>query len=180
MVVHGVKLLYNLGMKRLITIGLWVALAASSCAWDINPTARYIEDVAEIKGTYDLIVYGARSRYDELSYAVLDKAGDAYTFRPVARDDEYWLKKGLSAREAIAEVEHRFSKLTGYYGFVAGSIADKNGTIVGYELQPRLIPVPSMENSPLYITYSFDESGTVNIYLDEDTGFKSMIFMQRD
>jgi len=90
----------------------------------------------EIKGTYDLILYGHRYSDDFKNVAFLIKEGGKYVFELYAPAFYYTVKKGLTAKKALEEADKWVRFHYAYLGSRLSKILDFDGTLIGYELRP--------------------------------------------
>jgi hypothetical protein len=116
-----------------------IAGVASVCAADLRT-----EEVgpANIKGTFDLILYGGRYFRDVETAAFLDIEGDLYRLEPYAPDFDYRIIRGLSAKEALERAEQFVSGRYDFWRSLLSRIIDEQGKTVGYEVRP-LYHVPA-------------------------------------
>ena len=123
----------------------------------------------ELAGTYTLLLYGARHMDDLETAAIFDKEGDPYTIEIYAPEFDYIVRKGMTAKDALAEAQafvkyhrdfarSRFSKLT-----------DNAGNIVGYEMRPLYHAFHIGESDVLYIDYMMKDNKVItNIRLKDN------------
>ncbi len=90
----------------------------------------------EIKGTYDLFLYGHRYSDDFKDVAFLIRQGGKYAFELYAPAFYYTVKKGLTAKEALDEADRWVRFHYSYQGSRLSKILDYDGTVIGYELKP--------------------------------------------
>lgn len=98
-------------------------------------------EIADIAGTFMLILYGAEHSNDIETLAILDKGGDRYTFEPLAPKFKYIVKRGLTAKEALEEAGEFISWHNSFHRSQLSGIIDENGKIMGYELRPLYFPL---------------------------------------
>lgn len=122
-------------------------------------------NASDIRGTFTLILYGGRYSDDLETVAILDSEGDQYHFEPYAPDFDYRVKKGIQAKEALAEAEKFVSFHNAFWRSQLSKILDNKGTTIGYELRP------------LYLNFVYGTSDLLDIYywLKEDGKVKATI-----
>lgn len=98
-------------------------------------------EIADIAGTFTLILYGAEHSNDIETVAILDKEGDRYTFEPLAPKFKYIVKRGLTAKEALEKADEFISWHNSFHRSQLSGIIDENGKIMGYELRPLYFPL---------------------------------------
>ena len=98
-------------------------------------------EIADIAGTFTLILYGAEHSNDIETVAILDKEGDRYTFEPFAPEFKYIVKRGLPAKEAFEEASEFISWHNSFHRSQLRGIIDENGKLMGYELRPLYFPL---------------------------------------
>ncbi|MBA4372924.1 MAG: hypothetical protein C0402_08675 [Thermodesulfovibrio sp.] len=97
--------------------------------------------MAEMPGSYSLILFGCRYLDDPETVAIFDREGDRYRFEPYSPEFNYRVEKDLSAEMAL-ERAHRFINChTSVQGERLSSIRDQPGTALGYELRPLYFPL---------------------------------------
>lgn len=98
----------------------------------------------EVKGSFTLILYGARYSDDIQTLAILDLEGDGYVFKVFAPDFDYKLKKGVPAKEVLAEAVQFVSFHRSFERSRISRIMDPQGGTIGYEVRPlyRIIDFP--------------------------------------
>jgi hypothetical protein len=97
--------------------------------------------VQEVTGGFTLILYGGRYLDDIETIAILDREGDKYIFEPYAPEYNYKIKKGVPAREALAEAEKFVSWHSSFRRAQLGKIIDDQGDIIGFEMRPLYFPL---------------------------------------
>lgn len=98
-------------------------------------------EIADIAGTFTLILYGAEHSNDIETVAILDKEGDRYTFEPLAPKFKYIVKRGLTAKEALEKAGDFISWHNSFHRSQISGIIDENGKMMGYELRPLYFPL---------------------------------------
>lgn len=94
----------------------------------------------EVKGTFNLILYGARHLNDLETIAILYPEGGRYTIEPYAPEFDYTVKKGVPAKEALKEAEGFVSGNPDFRSSQLSRIVDDKGNIFGYEVRPLYMP----------------------------------------
>lgn len=130
-------------MKNIIAIFILIAfylfIATNSFATQKHLRTEGIKK-EDIKGTFTLILYGARDINDIETLAILDLEGDQYTFEPYAPAFDYKVEKSLSAKEALDEAYKFISYHNSFYHPQLSRIIDEKGNTIGYELRPLYMP----------------------------------------
>lgn len=98
-------------------------------------------EIADIAGTFTLILYGAEHSNDIETLAILDKEGDRYAFEPFAPKFKYTIKRGLSVKEALEEAGKFISWHNLFHQSQLRGIIDEKGNVLGYELRPLYLPL---------------------------------------
>ena len=117
-----------------------------------KPLRTESAEVSAIKGSFTLILYGARFADDIETIVIFDIEGDQYHFEPFAPDFDYKIKKGVQAKEAFAEAEKFVSFHNSFWRSQLSRILDPNGNIIGYELRP------------LYNNFVYGRSDVMDVY----------------
>lgn len=101
---------------------------------------RYLKTVeakpGEVRGTFDLTLYGHRYNDDIRNIAFLLKEGGKYTFEVYAPAFDYTTKRGISAEEALGEAERWVKFHYSATGSRLSGIIDYEGNTIGYECRP--------------------------------------------
>ncbi len=135
----------------------------SDCSAFEKPYRTEKADSSEIKGTFTLILYGGRYSDDLETIAILDLEGDYYHFEPYAPDFDYRIKKGIPAKEALAEAKKFVSFHNSFWHSQLSKILDNNGNVIGYELRPLYLPVTYGVSDILDVNYFPKENGKVKV-----------------
>ncbi len=125
---HGVALVF-----------LPVLLLCVSCMPGIRLDTQGAPD-SEVTGTYTVILYGCNFLDDLETIAFLDREGDQYTFEPFAPDFKFRIKKGVPAKEALAEAKNFLNCNTSFSHAQLSRIITPDGAILGYEVRPLYKP----------------------------------------
>lgn len=130
---------YNIGMrtKAFRAASTLLFLLASSCVLTQSGGiyASNAVDPGEITGEYNVVLYGNRYGDDVETVAVLDAAGDAYTFEPLAPDYDYKVRKAVKSDVAVSDALRFISGHTAYRTARIRRIA-LDGDTIGYEVKP--------------------------------------------
>jgi hypothetical protein len=110
-----------------------------SCTPGIRLNTQLAQD-SEVTGTYTVIFYGCNFYEDFETIAFLDKEGDQYIFEPYAPDFKYRIRKGVGAKEALAEATNFLHCNTAFQRPQLSKIIAPSGVIVGYEVRPLYYP----------------------------------------
>ncbi|MBM4147112.1 MAG: hypothetical protein FJ240_12720 [Nitrospira sp.] len=117
-----------------------------------KPLRTESAEVSAINGFLTLILYGARFLDDIETVVIFDIEGDQYYFEPFAPDFDYKIKRGMQAKEALAEVQKFVSFHHAFWRSQLSRILDPNGNIIGYELRP------------LYNNFVYGRSDVMDVY----------------
>jgi hypothetical protein len=154
---------YRLFLLALLTL-TFTSLDAThkSFAFD-RPLKTEAAGPAEIKGTFTLILYGARFPDDLETLAILDIEGDGYYFDPFAPDFDFKLKKGIPAKQALAEAEKFVSFHRSFWRLQLSRILDPKGNIIGYELRPLYNQFVYGRSDVMDVYYWLKEEGRIKV-----------------
>ena len=135
------KNLVSFKMSKMIflTFALLVISINDSFALE-KPLKTEDAKVQEVTGIFTLILYGAGHSNDIETIAILDKEGDQYTLEPYAPEFDYRIKRGVPAKEALAEAKIFVSSHSSFRRAQLGKILDNNGNIIGFEVRPLYLP----------------------------------------
>lgn len=123
----------------------------------------------EVKGTYTLILYGARFSGDIENVAILIKDGTGYVFEVYAPDFEYKVRKSVPAEEALAEAQRFVGFHYAFRRSHLSTILTKDGSAIGYEVRPLYSPLDFGYTDVLDIVYSLhDRKVTARIRLIQE------------
>jgi len=111
-----------------------------------------------LTGMYTLILYGGKHSNDLETVVILGKENSRYTFEPFASEFKYTTKKGVPAKEAIAEAEKFVSWHNSFQQSEIRGIIDDKGNTLGYELRPLYLP----------ITFGAEDVADVNYKMEAD------------
>jgi len=111
-----------------------------------------------ITGMYTLILYGGKHSNDLETVVILGKEDGRYTFEPFAPEFKYTIKKGVPAKEAIAEAEKFVSWHNSFHRSEIRGIIDDKGNTLGYEIRPLYLP----------ITFGAEDVADVNYKMEAD------------
>lgn len=90
----------------------------------------------EIKGTYDLVLYGRRYADDFRNVAFLIREGGRYLFEVYAPEFNYRTERRVPAEKAFEEADKWIRFHYAYQGSRLNKILDFDGALIGYELRP--------------------------------------------
>ncbi len=140
--------------RRILTFIFLAALFFISCSSSaIRLNTSGAQD-SEITGTYRVIFYGCNFNNDLETIAFLDKESDKYAFEPYAPDFKYKVKKGVAAKEALAEAKEFVNCNTSYLRAGTYKITSPNGEVLGYEVRPFYEPLTYGIEDVLITDYS--------------------------
>jgi hypothetical protein len=117
-----------------------------------KPLRTESAEVSAMNGSLTLILYGARFADDIETIVIFDIEGDQYYFEPFAPDFDYKIKRGVQAKEALAEAQKFVSFHNSFWRSQLSRILDPNGNIIGYELRP------------LYNNFVYGRSDVMDVY----------------
>jgi hypothetical protein len=106
-----------------------------SCTPGIRLNTQAAQD-SQVAGTYTVIFYGCNFLDDLETIAFLDKEGDQYTFEPFAPAFRYRVKKGMDAKDAVAEATRFVGCNTSFSRAQLSRIIGPDGDTLGYEVRP--------------------------------------------
>ncbi|HWR58768.1 MAG TPA: hypothetical protein VN328_07765 [Thermodesulfovibrionales bacterium] len=153
---YGAIVVYAIIAAMVVTVN--VPLAAGK---DIRTEEARI---ADITGTFTLILYGGRFSRDVETVAFLDPEGDKYTLEPYAPDFDFRVIKGLSAKEASDKALHFVKAHFSFWTSQLSRILDDNGRAVGFELRPLYDPLTFGNPDVMDINYSL-KGDKIRIYI---------------
>ena len=117
--------------------------------------------VTAINGLFTLILYGGKHSDDIETIAILGKENDRYTFEPFAPEFKYTVKKGVPAKEAVAEAESFISRHNSFWQSKISGIVDERGNILGYELRPLFFPISFGAEDVIDVNYKMEANKVV-------------------
>jgi hypothetical protein len=121
--------------NMLFPLFLLCALSYTSCTPGIRLNTQAAQD-SQVAGTYTVIFYGCNFLDDLETIAFLDKEDDRYTFEPFAPDFNYRVKKGIDAKDALAEATKFISCNSSFSRAQLSRILAPDGDTIGYEVRP--------------------------------------------
>jgi hypothetical protein len=119
----------------LFVLLLLYTLSFISCTPGIRLNTQGAQD-SEVMGTYTVIFYGCNFLDDLETIAFLDKEGDRYTFEPFAPAFRFRIKKGMDAKDAIAEAGRFVGCNTSFSRAQLSRIIGPDSDTLGYEVRP--------------------------------------------
>lgn len=126
-----------------------------------NKVKTVPSSIPSISGVFTLILYGN----DLETVAILGKEGERYTFEPFAPEFKYTVKKGVQAKEAIAEAETFISRHSSFHQSRISGIVDERGNTLGYEFRPLYLPISIGTEDVLDVNYKM-EANKVIVYIN--------------
>jgi hypothetical protein len=108
---------------------------------------------SQVSGTYTVILYGCNYLDDLNTIAFLDREGDGYTFEPYAPAFNYRIRKGLDAKDALAEAGKFVSCNTSFSRSRLSRIIAPDGDTLGYEVRPLYHSFTYGVDDVLYTSY---------------------------
>lgn len=130
----------------------------------------------DISGTYTLLLYGARFSDDLETVAIFDLEGDKYHFDIYAPDFDYKVKKGLSAKDALAEAQKFVSFHNSFFKSILSRILDNDGKTIGYELRPLYYPFVYGISDVLDVHYFIKEGGRIKVFIKLEPSIERLRF----
>ncbi|UCD35017.1 MAG: hypothetical protein JSU90_12110 [Nitrospiraceae bacterium] len=118
-----------------VFIAVVLGVVTLSCA-GFNAIQTTAAEEAEVSGSFTVILFGANISNDPRTLGVLDLEGDDYTFIPSARKDDYLTRKGVTAKEALAEARYFTGRYSYFLSHQLKKIIDPEGNVIGYEIRP--------------------------------------------
>jgi hypothetical protein len=143
-------------------IGSPVLTESLSFAFE-KPLRTESAEVSAMNGYLTLILYGARFADDIETIVIFDIEGDKYNFEPFAPDFDYKIKRGVQAKEALAEAEKFVSFHNSFWRSQLSRILDPNGNIIGYELRPLYNNFVYGISDVMDVYYWLKEGGKIKI-----------------
>ena len=144
-------------MKRYICFFFLLASIyfGANHAFAQSETLRTVEaKEADVKGTFTLILYGARGINDVEALAILDLEGDQYTVEPYTPAFDYKVEKGLSEKTALDKAYKFISYHSAFLHPQLSRIIDAKGKTIGYEVRPLYRPFVFGRSDVLEVNYS--------------------------
>lgn len=128
-----------------------------------KPLRTESAEVSAINGSLTLILYGARFADDIETIVIFDIEGDKYYFEPFAPDFDYKIKRGVQAKEALAEAQKFVSFHHAFWRYQLSRILDPNGNIIGYELRPLYNNFDYGRSDVMDVYYWLNEGGKIKV-----------------
>jgi len=140
-----------------------------------KPLRTEVANVAEIQGSFTMILYGGRFLDDVETIAILDVEGDQFHFEPYAPDFDFKVKKGIPAKEALSEAQKFVSFHNAFWRSQLSRILDNNGKTIGYELRPLYHHFVYGTSDVMDVYYWLKEGGRVKVTIRLDSEIEKMI-----
>jgi len=128
-----------------------------------KPLKTESAEVSAMNGSLTLILYGARFADDLETIVIFDIEGDQYHFEPFAPDFDYKIKRGVQAKEALAEAQKFVSFHHAFWRSQLSKILDPNGNIIGYELRPLYNNLDYGRSDVMDVYYWLKEGGKIKV-----------------
>lgn len=122
-------------------------------------------NLEDVKGKFNLILYGARHIDDLETLAILDVEGDNYVFEPFAPDFDYKILKNLTAEQALDNAKKFIGFHNAYHKSVLKRILDYNGRTIGFEMRPLYYPFVYGFADVMDVFYFLKENGKVKVVI---------------
>jgi hypothetical protein len=120
--------------------------------------------ITAITGMYTLILYGGRHSNDLETVAILSKENGRYAFEPFAPEFKYTVKKGVPAKEALAEAEMFVRWHNSFQQSKIRGIIDDKGNTLGYEVRPLYLPLTFGAEDVVDVNYKM-ETDRIIVYV---------------
>ncbi|MBI5742203.1 MAG: hypothetical protein HZA16_16000 [Nitrospirae bacterium] len=143
-------------------LAVLILISVNSCAAGYLKTVR--TEPSSVSGSYTLLLHGSRYGDDVENVAILDKEGDAYSFKIAAPEFDYTVQKGVAAGKALEEAEGFVRSHRAFMSSRLSGIIDGQGNIIGYEVRPLYIAHEFGLSDILYIDYRMKDN-TVITYI---------------
>lgn len=146
-------------------LGLTLLLTACMTGTRLNTSSA---DPATISGTYTLLLHGCKYGDEIDNVAILADEQGRYPVEIYAVPGSYTVKKGIPAKEALAQAMSFVACSTHsvWKTQVERIVGDNNGT-VGYEVRPLYFPLEFGNTDPIQISYFLRTEG-VRVYIRID------------
>ncbi|MFQ3573256.1 MAG: hypothetical protein SNJ53_01330 [Thermodesulfovibrionales bacterium] len=146
-------------MKKLPTVFFaFFMLINSASAFTLDTKEISVE---EIKGRFDVILYGGRHGNDLETIAYLDPLYDEYQIQIFAPDFDYRIVHSKDDKTAIDVAQ----KFTGWHSsfmrFIYSKIITPDGKIVGYEVKPLYLPFVFGRSDVFDISYRLKDKKVI-------------------
>ena len=116
-------------------------------------------------GPFTVILYSVSEHNFLQTAAFLDLEGDAYELQPFGASFNYSRIKGLSGAEAVRRAREFIASRVVCNKIGLRAIKGPEGTPVGYELRPLLLPITYGESDVLDISYFPRQDGKIIVYV---------------
>jgi hypothetical protein len=133
-----------------------------------KPLRTELAGIAEVQGSFTLILYGRRFLDDVETIAILDIEGDQFHFEPYAPDFDFKVKKGIPAKEALSEAQKFVSFHNAFLRSQLSRILDNNGKTIGYELRPLYYHFVYGTSDVMDVYYWLKEGGKIKVTIRLD------------
>jgi hypothetical protein len=172
----------SLSQKLFFMVIIFVLPVLISCAGTGRlQTSNPLQDKNLIQGTYTLVLYGGQHSDDLETAAFLDKEGDVFTIKPFGATYLYRTEKGMQVREAMQAADNFFrSVLSAYNQHEIRQISGPDGSAIGYELRPLLLPFVYGESDALMISYALQANQEVTVYIRKKDRLDRLLFYRLD
>lgn len=110
----------------------------------------------EIKGVFDVILYGSRHANDLETIAFLDPIDDEYAIQIYAPDFDYRIDKSKDSKVAL-DIARKFTSWhRSFVRHIYSKIITPDGKTVGYEVKPLYLPFEFGRSDVFDISYRLD------------------------
>ncbi len=130
-------------MKRYLSFMVIVLSVHLFCLQAVATPGLKIEQAneEEIKGSYRVLLYGARHGNDLETIAFLDPLEDGFEVELYTPDFNYRVEDKRDAKEAIKIASTFVSWHSSYRSYSLGKILNADGKVLAYEVRPLYMPL---------------------------------------
>lgn len=114
-----------------------------------------------LDGLFTLILHGGRHANDLETLAILVKENGIYSFELFAPEFKYEIRKGIQAKDALAQAEAFIGRHGSFHQSKFSGIVDERGNILGYELRPLYLPVAFGTEDVVDVNYKLEADKVV-------------------
>lgn len=141
-------------------------LLLNSCTHGTILSTHTTKDIKQVRGKYDLILYGGQNPHDFRTVAILDRTDDRYAIYPYGATFNYRIIKNLTPEEAQRLGNEFIRRITEYRATEKYEIFGPGHTVIGYELRPIYMPLAAGWLGDLLSTsYFLSGDDLVTVYI---------------
>ena len=158
---------YQRILFTIVLLSAALVLQACVAGMQLTPISA---DPAELKGTYNLILYGCRFAGDVENMAILVDEKSPYSLEVYALDAMYKVRNRVPASQALGEADTFIHcSMHTVWKTVLRRIVDRNDRTIGYELKPLYRPWEFAVAEALQSSYSLNNGKvTARMVLDPE------------